>query len=75
MHQLVTLQDLPVLARKARNDAGLTLRAAAERLGVSNPAVSKAESDGTGRYVALQIRVLSEIAGMNVRGPLYEIDI
>ena len=73
MSRLVTLEELPALVRQARIDAGLTLRQLAEQLEVSNPAVSKAENDGTGRYVTLQGRILKKLTGVELEGPLYNL--
>lgn len=69
----VMQDELHQVARKARKTAGLTQKAAAERLGVSRPNISKAESDPSGRYLSLQRRMIEELAGWGLRGPLWEV--
>ena len=72
---IVTPQtELGDLARTARQQAGLTQAEAAERLDVARPNISKAENDPSGRYLNLQRRILSELAGWNVTGPLWKIE-
>lgn len=68
MHQ----DELPALARSVRTGAGLTQQEAADRLGVSKPSISRAERLKGGSYLNLQQRIIEEIGGYDLRGPLWE---
>lgn len=59
---------LHALAVEAFQQSGLTQREAAERLGVTQGAVSQALRHAGGRYVALQCRIV-ELAGWRCEGP------
>ena len=66
-------EELCRIARAARTEAGITQDEAARRLGVSIPSVSKAENDPSGRYLNLQRRMIEDLAGWQLRGPLCEV--
>ena len=71
---LVT-DDLPALAREALDRTGLTLTAAAKRLGVAVPAVS-AVSDAMNqpdRQLSPLRRRIIELGGYRAEGPLYRL--
>ena len=65
--------ELPRIARAARAEVGITQEEAAERLGVSKPSISRAENRPGGRYLNLQRRMIEELAGWMLRGPLWEV--
>ena len=71
--EMLSPSELPKAAFEARQTARLTQADAAVRLGVSQPTVSKAEHDATGRYVSLQMRMMQELAGWQVEGPLWRL--
>ena len=71
--EMLSPSELPKAAFEARQRAQLTQADAAVRLGVSQPTVSKAEHDTTGRYVGLQMRMMQELAGWQVEGPLWRL--
>ncbi len=71
--ELVMQDRLHQVARSARAEAGLTQQQVADRLGVTNASVSRAETRAGGRYLNLQRRMIEEIAGFELRGPLWEI--
>lgn len=71
--QTVMQQELHRIARDAREAAGYTQAEASKHLGVSKPSVSKAENDPSGRYLSLQRRMIEELAGWTLRGPLWEV--
>ena len=71
--EAVMQDDLPRLARAARSEAGLTQEEVADRLGVSKPSISRAENRPGGRYLNLQRRMIEELAGWQLRGPLWEV--
>ncbi len=71
--ELLGATKLPQAAFQARRAAGLTQAEAAERLGVTQPNVSKAENDTTRRYVNLQVRMMQELAGWQLEGPLWRL--
>lgn len=61
--------ELSEVAREARQAAGLTQTQAAERLGVNQATVSRAENDTSGSLVKLQCRLIREIGGWECDGP------
>lgn len=67
-------EELPRIAREARQSAGLTQQEVADKLGVANPSVSRAETRPGGRYLNLQRRIIEEIGGWELRGPLWEVE-
>ena len=71
--EMLSPSELPKAAFQARQTARLTQAEAAVHLGVSQPTVSKAENDATGRYVSLQMRMMQELAGWQVEGPLWRL--
>jgi transcriptional regulator with XRE-family HTH domain len=62
--------DLPTLAREAHEASGLTQAAAAEQLGVSQPAYAQALSKRPG-LDALRRRIVEAFTGYRVEGPNY----
>lgn len=68
----VAQDELPSLAKAARGH--LTQAEAAEQLGVNQANISKAENDPTGRYLSLQRRMIEELGGWRLRGPLWEVN-
>lgn len=72
-YELITPDELASVAREARSHAGLTQAEAAQRLGVAQSNISKAENDTSGRYARLQCRMISELAGWECRGPLWRV--
>ncbi len=73
--RLVAPADMPALAHRARQAAGLTQEAAAERLRVAQSIISRAENDPSGRYVKVQARMIQELGGWPCEGPLYRIEL
>lgn len=73
--QLIPTSEMYRYAQKARKAAGLTQEEAAERLSVTQPNISRAESDRTGRYVKLQARMIRELAEWPCKGPLWQIEL
>jgi predicted transcriptional regulator len=71
---VTTRKGLAKEARKARVEAGLSQSEIAERLDVDRSAISKAENwqKGDG-FTSLRKRIIEEITGKDVRGPLYEV--
>lgn len=67
-------EELARRCRAERNARGLNQQAVAERLDVTVQAVSKAENytkrDGMDRF---RVKVLEELTGQDVDGPLWEI--
>jgi transcriptional regulator with XRE-family HTH domain len=65
---------LATLAAEARRSAGLTQDQAATALGVNQSNVSRAETLAADpRFNALRIRMIVELAGWHVEGPLWRI--
>lgn len=71
---IVHQDDLPALVRKVRLEAGLTQQEVADRLDVANPSISRAETRPGSSYLKLRLRILEEIGGLKLRGPLWEIE-
>ncbi len=69
MHQ----DDLPALAREVRTEAQMTQQEVADKLGVTKASVSRAERIPSGSYLNLQKRILSEIGGFKLEGPLWRV--
>ena len=65
--------ELPRIARAARAKVGITQDEAAERLSVSKPSISRAENRPGGRYLNLQRRMIEELAGWQIEGPLWKL--
>lgn len=65
--------NLPELARQVRHEREMTQQQVADRLGVTKASVSRVERNAGGSYLNLQKRILSEIGGYRLRGPLWEI--
>jgi transcriptional regulator with XRE-family HTH domain len=71
--QLLTKDELPRAARKARLQSGLSQQQAAEQLGVNQANISKAENDASGSYVKLQSRMMRELADWTIEGPRWRV--
>lgn len=66
--------ELTILAREARESAGLTQMEAADRLGIKQANISRAENDSSGRYLSLQLRMIRELAGWTIDGPYWKVE-
>lgn len=66
--RLISRKDLAALARRARGTR--TQSEVAEELGVSQAAVSQAESDVEESVDKLRIRMIETYLGFRVRGPV-----
>lgn len=67
---MTTTNQLPKLARKARGS--LTQKEAAERLGVDQSYISKAENLAERKYRSLQLRMMEELAGWEIE-PMWRV--
>jgi transcriptional regulator with XRE-family HTH domain len=70
----LNLEELGALARQVREEAGLSQREAAERIGSSQSNVSAAEKGNSSRYISVALSIIEEIGGKRVKGPLYGIE-
>lgn len=71
----MTTQELAERAKAEREGAGLTQRELAERLGVTQGAISQAERDRDSTHMdRLRKRIIEELSGQKVSGPFWTID-
>lgn len=68
----IPLDEMGRRLREQRQAAGLTQKDLAERIGVSRPMVTRAETQSNTKYLATIIRGLEEL-GTSIKGPYYEI--
>jgi transcriptional regulator with XRE-family HTH domain len=72
---LMQEKDLAERVRTERKDRGLTQQDVADRMGKTIQAVSKAENYTPGDgMTSFRIRIIEELTGSEVNGPLYEIE-
>ena len=69
---LIPYTELATRAADVVKSAGLTQMQTAERLGVAQSVVSRALR-GVDSLDELRLRILREIGGLDVKGPLYEV--
>ncbi|GEM_PF-3846816 len=69
----LNLEELGALARQVREEAGLSQREAAERIGSSQSNVSAAEKGNSSRYISVALSIIEKIGGKRIEGPLYGI--
>lgn len=68
-----TEADLTELARQAWQGSSLTQAQAAEQLGVKVPTFNQAVNAPARSLTALRIRIIEELAGFAVEGPVYRL--
>lgn len=73
MESLLNLGEIRVKAKESRVTSGLSQYSAAEKLGVSQGAITGAENTTGGKFLRLQIRMIEELGGVEVEGPYYKI--
>ena len=71
--RLVSPKDLGDEVRRQRAIAGLSVKQAAERLGVEVGVVERAESPGYGLMVRARKQILEQVAGCTIDGPFYRV--
>lgn len=70
----VTAEGLAELARRVWKESGLTYREGALRFGVSHVAMMRAVDPREGpRYIKLQRRIVEEVGGAVVQGPVWHV--
>lgn len=64
-------EGLSQLAKKAREDKGLTQALAAKILNVQQPTLAQAENNPKRKLTKLRIRIIQEFTGYKVEGPFF----
>jgi transcriptional regulator with XRE-family HTH domain len=67
----LNLEELGALARKVREDAGLSQTETAQRIGSTQSNVSAAEKGESSRYISVALSIIETIGGKRIEGPLY----
>ena len=73
MKLLLSLKEMKTKAKESRVTSGLSQYSAAEKLGVSQGAITGAENTTGGKFLRLQIRMIEEFGEFKVEGPYYRI--
>lgn len=74
--EIMSSQELAILAKSLRTEAGLSQSRLGERLDVTRQAISQAEQTTIGQKLdGLRLRIIAELKNCRVEGPLYRLEL
>lgn len=71
--KFISEEELLKLAKKVREDKGLTQVQVGKQLGVAQATIAQAENDPTRSLSKLRLKIITEFSELRVEGPFYKI--